>query len=65
MSVRKGLITATQVAVLVAVIGVAMSVSSADDWQPISLVGLLFARGADLTPFAPDDQVQIGIFRLP
>jgi hypothetical protein len=28
-------------------------------------VGLLFARGADLTPFAPDDQVQIGIFRLP
>jgi hypothetical protein len=30
-----------------------------------SSVGLLFARGADLTPFAPDDQVQIGIFRLP
>ena len=29
------------------------------------LVGLLFARGADLTPFLPDDQVQIGIFRLP
>jgi hypothetical protein len=29
------------------------------------LVGLLFARGADLSPFAPEDQVQIGIFRLP
>jgi len=28
-------------------------------------VGVLFARGADLTPFLPDDQVQIGIFRLP
>ena len=28
-------------------------------------VGLLFARGADLTPFLPDDQIQIGIFRLP
>jgi len=27
-------------------------------------IGLRFARG-DLTPFAPDDQVQIGIFRLP
>jgi hypothetical protein len=30
-----------------------------------SSVGLLFARGADLTPFLADDQVQIGIFRLP
>jgi hypothetical protein len=30
-----------------------------------SSVGLLFARGADLTPFAAEDQVQIGIFRLP
>jgi len=30
-----------------------------------SSVGLLFARGADLMPFPPEDQVQIGIFRLP
>jgi hypothetical protein len=30
-----------------------------------SSVGLLFARGADLSPFAADDLVQIGIFRLP
>jgi hypothetical protein len=29
-----------------------------------SSVGLRFSRG-DLSPFAPDDQVQIGIFRLP
>ena len=28
-------------------------------------IGLRFGQGADVTPFAPEDQMQIGIFRLP
>ena len=50
MSFRKGLILGTQVAVLTTVVCVAVVVSRASDWQPIALIGLLFALavGSDM-----------------
>ena len=50
MSVRKGLILAAQIAVLSTAIAVAAATSTAADWQPVALVGLLFILtvGSDL-----------------
>jgi putative nucleotidyltransferase with HDIG domain len=50
VSVRKALIPAAQIAVLVAVIGIAFAASTAADWEPVALVALLFvlAVGSDV-----------------
>jgi putative nucleotidyltransferase with HDIG domain len=50
VSVRKGLILAAQIAVLCTAIAVGAATSTAADWQPVALVGLLFILtvGSDL-----------------
>src|SRR3712207_2485019 len=42
VSVRKGLILAAQIAVLVTAVAVAFASSTAADWEPVTLVALLF-----------------------